>query len=81
MNKQKILIAILTILFSILQVCANDEFNDFLSEIKNTIKIATKNKVETIYAPGIITVLKSEDLKRRGVSDFCHRFSNNYKTN
>ena len=71
MNIKKILSSTIYIfLLSISQGQADDNFNDFLNELENTTKIATKNKVETIYAPGIITILKSEDLKRMGIKDF-----------
>jgi iron complex outermembrane receptor protein len=68
MNKQIITIA--TILFSIIYANASDDFSDFLNEIENTTKIATKNKINADYAPGIITILKSDDLKRRGIKNF-----------
>ncbi len=49
---------------------ASDEFSDFLDVLEETTQIATKNKVNADYAPGIITILKSEDLKRMGIKDF-----------
>lgn len=49
---------------------ASDDFDDFMDVLEETTKIATKNKVGADYAPGIITILTSEELERLGVKDF-----------
>ena len=47
-----------------------NSFNDLLKEMELTTQIATKNKVAPMYAPGIITILQGDDLKRMGIKDF-----------
>ena len=66
---KKILLSSL-ILFSSSSYLFADEFSDLLNEIETTTKIATKNNVETTYAPGIITILTNEELKRQGIKNF-----------
>ena len=48
---------------------ASDEFDDLLNIMEETTQIATKNKVNADYAPGIISILKCDDLKRMGARD------------
>ena len=48
----------------------NNAFDDFMNILEETTQIATKNKVNADFAPGIVSILKGEDLKRLGAKDF-----------
>lgn len=45
---------------------AEDNFESFLNEIEETTQIATKTKMNVIWAPGIVSVLEYDELKRLG---------------
>jgi iron complex outermembrane receptor protein len=44
-------------------------FDDFMEVLEETTQIATKNKVGADHAPGIISVLKYEDMRRIGINN------------
>lgn len=51
----------------------NDEefgsFDDFMEVLEETTQLANKNKIGVDHAPGIINVLKHDDMKRLGVNN------------
>jgi len=57
------------LLLNILLFGNENNFDDFLKTLKQTTKIATKKKLNANYAPGIITILRQEDLKRLGIKN------------
>jgi len=46
-----------------------DSFDDFMEVLEETTELANKNKIGVDHAPGIINILKYDDMKRLGVND------------
>ncbi len=46
-----------------------DNFDDFMQVMEETTELANKNKIGADHAPGIINILKYDDLKRMGVNN------------
>jgi len=46
-----------------------DSFDDFMEVLEETTELANKNKIGIDHAPGIINILKHDDMKRLGIND------------
>ncbi len=46
-----------------------DNFDDFMEVMEETTELANKNNIGADHAPGIINILKYDDMKRIGVND------------
>ena len=47
----------------------DNSFNDFMEVMEETTELANKNKIGADHAPGIISVLTHDDMKRVGVNN------------
>jgi len=47
----------------------DDSFDDFMEVMEETTELANKNKIGADHAPGIINILKYDDMKRLGIND------------
>ena len=47
----------------------DDGFDDFMAVMEETTELANKNKIGADHAPGIINILKYDDMKRLGIND------------
>ena len=62
----------LSISFSIIyaqDIDIEDSFDDFMEVMEETTELANKNKIGADHAPGIINILKYDDMKRLGIND------------
>ena len=68
-SKFRISITILCLFGISLNASQDTNFDDFIEVLEETTEIATNNKIGADHAPGIITLLKYDDMKRLGISD------------
>ena len=69
MFKKSLSILLLSSILVYAEDAIEDNFDDFMEVMEETTELANKNKIGADHAPGIINILKYDDMKRLGVND------------